>query len=41
LLVGIRCDQACIDRKLLTTDQSRQNARLNDTLKDPAEISDV
>src|SRR6478672_10511061 len=36
LLVGVRRDQARIDRKLLATDQSRRNTCLNDTLKDPA-----
>jgi hypothetical protein len=37
LLVGVRHDQARIDRKLFTTDQSGRNTRFNDTLKDPAE----
>src|SRR4029077_11121951 len=36
LLVGVRHDQARIDRKLLTTDQSRRNTCLNHTLKAPA-----
>src|SRR6266478_3403418 len=36
LLVGVRRDQARIDRKLLATDQSRRNTCLNHTLKDPA-----
>src|SRR5258706_5654032 len=36
LLVGVRRDQARINRKLLTTDQPRRNTCLNDTLKDPA-----
>ena len=36
--VGVRRDQeARINRKLLTTDQSRRSACLNDTLKDVAE----
>src|SRR5258707_6367180 len=37
LLVAVLRDQARIDRKLLTTYQSRRNTRFNDTLKDPAE----
>src|SRR5258705_13715500 len=36
LLVGVRRDQARIDRKLLTTDQPGRNTCLNHTLKDPA-----